>query len=504
MPKPESALHVVWFKRDLRVHDHAPLAAAAAAGAVLPLYVVEPDLWRLPDASARQWGFVGDSLQELDGALRRLGAPLVVRVGDAVAVLRDLVDRYPVAAVHAHQETGNGWTFARDRGVRALLRERGVPFHEHRQHGVIRGLRHRDGWAARWERLMRAPEVGMPPRLVAAERPDRLVLPGLDLVDGAPGRQAGGRAAGLALLDGFFGPRGRDYRRAMATPVLAFEACSRLSPHLAWGTLSMREVNRRALAELARSDHDATQRAGIVSFRARLHWHCHFIQKLEREPALETTHLHRAYDALNRTDDPTRLQAFRDGRTGYPFVDACLRALAHEGWINFRVRAMLVSFASYHLWLDWRATGPVLARWFTDYEPGIHWSQMQMQSGTTGINTVRLYNPIKQARDLDPDGRFTRRWVPELAHLPTALLHEPWRGEAIAYPAPIVEHAAAAKAARDKVFAVRRTRGYGEEADAVQARHGSRRSGLRQTGRGARARAEAKARRDGRQLGLDL
>jgi deoxyribodipyrimidine photo-lyase len=232
------------------------------------------------------------------------------------------------------------------------------------------------------------------------------------------------------------------------------------------------------------------------------------MQKLESQPAIEVEHFHRAYDALDRDADPAKLRAFAEGRTGYPFVDACLRALAAHGWINFRVRAMLVSFASYHLWLDWRATGPILARWFTDFEPGIHWSQMQMQSGTTGINTVRIYSPIKQSRELDPDGVFIRRWVPELADLAGTALHAPWTLERAAngidYPPPIVDHAAAVKAARDRIFAVRRGVDYGEEADAVQARHGSRRSGLARTGRGPRARAAAKQRQDARQLGLEL
>ncbi|TVQ34643.1 MAG: deoxyribodipyrimidine photo-lyase [Geminicoccaceae bacterium] len=489
-------VHIVWFKRDLRVHDHAPLAAAAAVGRVVPLYVVEPDYWRLPDSSKRQWAFVRQSLLELDAALAERGAGLVVRRGAVVEVLAELLGRLPVVAVHSHQETGNAWTFARDRAVAALLRERGVVWHEYRQHGVIRGLRRREGWAAEWEKLMRGPEVPAPSRLRPA-----LPAVGLELAGGndALAGQPGGRRAGLDLLASFFGPRGRDYRRAMATPVAAYDACSRLSPHLAWGTVSLREVNRQAFAELALGRHDPVQRASLVAFRARLHWHCHFMQKLESEPAIERRHFHPAYDALDRDDDPVKLAAFAEGRTGYPFVDACLRALAATGWINFRVRAMLVSFASYHLWLDWRATGPILARWFTDYEPGIHWSQMQMQSGTTGINTIRLYNPIKQSKELDPDGRFIRRWVPELAALATPLVHEPWRGEAVAYPPPVVDHVTAAKAARDRIYAVRRRPGYGEAADEVQVRHGSRRAGLR-----AAARRRPNEAADSRQLGLDL
>ena len=115
------------------------------------------------------------------------------------------------------------------------------------------------------------------------------------------------------------------------------------------------------------------------------------------------------------------------GRTGWPLVDACVAMLRATGWLNFRMRAMLVSVAAYPAWLHWREVGLWLARAFLDYEPGIHWSQLQMQSGTTGINTTRVYNPIKQARDHDPQGVFVRRWLPALRRVPDTWLFEPWR-----------------------------------------------------------------------------
>jgi deoxyribodipyrimidine photo-lyase len=149
-------------------------------------------------------------------------------------------------------------------------------------------------------------------------------------------------------------------------------------------------------------------------------------------------------------------------------VDACMRFLCASGWLNFRMRAMLVSFASYHLWLHWRETGQHLARQFLDFEPGIHWSQMQMQSGTTGINTLRIYSPAKQAADHDPTGAFVRRWVPELG---TA-----------AYPAPIVDERAALKFAKDTMYGLRGSASARTEADAVQQRHGSRKAGLPRSG----------------------
>jgi len=194
-----------------------------------------------------------------------------------------------------------------------------------------------------------------------------------------------------------------------------------------------------------------------------------------------------------------------------------MRALIASGWINFRMRAMLMSVASYHLWLPWRESGLQLARLFVDYEPGIHWSQCQMQSGTTGINTIRVYNPIKQGQDHDPDGVFLRRWLPELAAVPAVHLHEPWTMTpalqerigcvlGVHYPLPIVDPLAAARDARERIWARRRELGFAELADAIQQRHGSRRSGLKASGAGRRRRRPQEQSADGsaRQLVLDL
>ncbi len=195
--------------------------------------------------------------------------------------------------------------------------------------------------------------------------------------------------------------------------------------------------------------------------------------------------MHRAYDRLPREANAVRLAAWSLGQTGFPFVDACMRSLAATGWRNFRLRAMLMSFASYHLWLPWRQTGLVLARLFTDYEPGIHWPQTQMQSGTTGINTVRMYNPVKQGYDQDPAGLFIRRWVPELAAVPDEHLHEPWRWDEAtpilgrAYPERVVDHITAGQEARSRVWGIRGGLAYRSEADAIQNKHGSRKSGMR-------------------------
>ncbi len=485
-------LHIVWFKRDLRTTDHRPLVAAAQRGRVLPLYIVEPDYWAQPDTSGRQWRFTADCLGELRTALAALGQPLVVRTGDVCAVLHSIRAEYGLAGLWSHEETGNAWTYARDLRVAAYCRAHGVPWTELPQHGVVRRLKSRDGWARLWDRFMADP-VATPPHLEPLD-----VAPGgipdcndLGLApDPCPEQQRGGSIAGQETLRSFLETRGQHYQKSMSSPVSGFDACSRISPYLAAGALSMREATQatwarqRALRDVAAPE----WRASMRSFAGRLHWHCHFMQKLEDAPRIEHEAMHRAYAPLRQElQDPHKLAAWAHGETGWPFVDACMRALAATGWLNFRMRAMVMAVASYHLWLPWRASGLVLARRFTDYEPGIHWPQVQMQSGTTGINTIRIYNPVKQGYDQDPDGRFVRRWVPELAEVPDAYIHEPWRWPEAArlldtrYPAPIADHLAAARAARDAIWAARRGPEFRTEAERIQTRHGSRKSGTRPT-----------------------
>lgn len=477
-------LHVVWFKRDLRLADHAPLAQAAARGPVLPLWIVEPELWRQQDASARQYRVVAEAAAELRADLAALGQPLVVRVGDAVEVLEGIRTRFGIADLWAHQETTGGFGFARDRRVRAWARAQSIPFAEPRQNGAIRALPSRDGWAKRFEAFVRAPTVP-PPRALAplgieaGRIPDERDL-GL-APDPCPGLARGGRRAALALLASFLAGRATTYRRAMSSPLSGWEACSRLSQHFATGALSIREAWQAAQA--ARRTAPAPLREGIDSFLTRLAWHSHFIQKLETEPDLEHRALHPAYEGLRTEGAGTeRFDRWAKGETGWPFLDACMRCLIETGWLNFRARAMLVSVATMHLWLDWRAVGLHLARLFADYEPGIHWSQVQMQSGTTGVNTIRMYSPLKQSEDQDPEGRFIRRWVPELAHLPSPAIHRPWEFGVRGYPAPIGDAHALAAIARERLWGVRRGAGYRAAAAAIQARHGSRRSGLKQVG----------------------
>ncbi len=474
-------LHIVWFKRDLRVEDHRPLAAAAEAGPVLPLLVAEPGWWGQETMAGRHWDFVAECLAELRAALAALGQPLVIRVGEPEAVFEAVRRAHGLAGLWSHEETGDLHSFARDRRVAAWARARGVPWREFRQSGVIRRIGSRDGWARRWDAFMAEP-AAKPPALAPLAGVEPGPIPNAAALglapDLCPGRQAGGRAAALERLASFLAKRGETYRRAMSAPVPAAEACSRLSPHLAWGTLSMREA-AQALAARRAERPGGHWPGALASFSGRLHWRDHFMQKLEDEPEIERRALHPAYRADEAAGEG--FEAWAKGETGLPFADACMRSLRETGWLNFRMRAMLVSLAAHHLGLGWRRPGAHLARLFTDYEPGIHWPQVQMQAGVTGVNTIRIYNPVKQGKDQDAAGAFIRRWLPELGPVPGPLLHEPWLWDgarALAYPPPLIDHEAAARRAREALWRRREAGGFGAPAGAIQAKHGSRRAGI--------------------------
>jgi deoxyribodipyrimidine photo-lyase len=480
---------LVWFKRDLRWQDHAALARASQHGPVRCIYVIEPELWLQPDVALQHFEFVRESLQVLDGHLRSLGGCIEIHHGDVTDVLDRIWHSARFMGLFSHEETGNGMTYARDLQVAAWCKLHEVDWHEFAQFGVVRGLTNRNLWQQAWERHMASPVENLGSlRFWGAPSTHAFAMVAPEhLQHNPPLRQPGGRALAMKTLHNFLHARSIGYRGGISSPLSAPDACSRLSAYLAYGCISMREVVQKTRAHLAQLPPQASRhRAGLTAFVSRLYWHCHFIQKLESEPAIEWRNMHPGYDDLREQDfNPAYFEALQQARTGWPMVDACVTMLRETGWLNFRMRAMLVSVAAYPLWLHWRPVGEWLATQFLDYEPGIHWSQLQMQSGTTGINTTRVYNPIKQAQDHDPYGKFVRRWLPYMRLVPDTWLFEPWlmpehlknnaslSGQIVA---PIVDLASATRESKQRLYARRHNPDVVEGKKAVVQKHASRKT----------------------------
>ena len=480
-------MNIVWFKRDLRVSDNAALSSAINCGNVLPLYIYEPALWQQPDMSRRHYDFLNECLISLRADLKSLGLTLVTKTGDTLNILNSMHERYTVKSLWSHQETWNGWTYQRDIRVKQWALKNNIQWNEPAQNGVVRNISTRNGWSANWNKEMRKPASILNTITGVVDEasditpsPKQLKLFG----DSCRNRQPGGSLEAQALLKTFLYERGKEYSKEMSSPVTAFDSCSRLSPHFAFGTISVREAfsaTEKRICELksiSLEERGNWMRA-LRSFAGRLRWHCHFIQKLEDQPSIEFDNMHPLYDGLRENDfNEEYFEAWREGRTGYPMIDACMRALKETGWINFRMRAMLMSFSSYHLWLHWRRPALYLAKLFTDYEPGIHYSQAQMQSGTTGINSIRIYNPTKQGVDHDPKGDFIRKWIPELRATSNELIHNPAteHSKLHDYPCPIVDEKSARKTAAGKIFNLRRASLHKEQAKKIFIKHGSRKS----------------------------
>ena len=486
--------NIVWFKKDLRTKDHAPLFNALKEGSSLGLFIIEPEWLNSPEFDSGHYVFLQESLRDLQSDLRKIGVPLLIEVGEAVATFGSIHQRFGIKKVFSHEETGLDWTFQRDLKIKRWCKSTNTPWREYLQFGVIRALKNRDTWLdLRNQILHRNLFQTSGQEWPKTIDPKPVLIPSLKHLELPPSEkihaQKGGRNQAEKVLNSFFDSRSLHYSKSMSSPTLSASGCSRISPYLAWGNLSITEVlTQLAMKRTALGSHpeDRWWMKNLDAFESRIAWHCHFIQKFESEPEIEFQNMNRAFDGMRENNfNEEWFEAWCKGETGFPMIDAAMRSLKINGWINFRMRAALMSFASYQLWLHWRKPAQFLAKHFIDFEPGIHFSQAQMQSGVTGINTIRIYSPKKQAVEQDPHGEFIRKYCQELESLPTADLAEPHLTppliaasvgfvSGVSYPEPIVDPELAYNSAKKRIFEWMEKPTVRRAANSVYQKHGSR------------------------------
>ena len=479
------AINIVWFKRDLRITDHEPLYHAQHSDLpFLLLYFFEPSVMNYDDSDDRHWRFIYESIQDLQIKFNSINSTLYFFYNEVKAVFGEITKTYEVKTVFSHQEIGNKVTFDRDIEMQKYFTENSIVWKEYQLHGVIRKLKSRKDWDKSWEKVMRDTPKIIDLNSLNTESLDSDLyhkLKGENLPNQITTRnknfQQGGEYWAWRYLDSFVKERYVNYSKHISKPNLSRKGCSRLSPYLAYGNISMRMVYQYTNQFYEK----ASNKRALLNFVSRLHWHCHFMQKFEDECRMEFYNINAAFDAIIKTKNDVYIKAWQDGKTGVPIVDACMRCVVATGYLNFRMRAMVVSFFVFNLWQDWRELH-FLARQFLDYEPGIHYPQLQMQSGVTGINTVRIYNPIKNSEEHDSEGIYIKKWLPELTNIPSNLIHEPWKLSLIEqqlyeceiqkdYPAPIVDIEATRKYASDIIWSFRKTDEVKEEGKRILKKH---------------------------------
>ncbi|MEZ4799331.1 MAG: deoxyribodipyrimidine photo-lyase [Flavobacteriales bacterium] len=464
----KTEINIVWLKKDLRCTDHLPFYTAVEADKpFIAIFIFEPTVISAPDSSPRHWRFALQGLHEMKSD-PQAGRSIHFFYEEAIDVFQKLSDIYKIDHVYSHEETGNLITFKRDIQLKNFFKENEISWKEYRTNAVVRGLKSRDNWSEMWEAHMNEPIKKISwykAKFEILESNQNTPREVLKLIENDQGSfQVGGSSFAWKYFNSFLEKRCLGYRRNISKPEASRKGCSRISPYLTWGNISIREAVQATHNSYSKSPY----KRDLSFFIARLHWHCHFIQKLESEYTIETTNLNPGFNAIRTIENPEIVNAWKQGKTGIPMIDACMRCVVETGYINFRMRSMLVSFLTHHLQQPWQSGTHHLAKAFLDYEPGIHYPQFQMQAGTMGVNTIRIYNPVKQGKDHDPNGDFIKKWLPELANLPTPFVHEPWEMTAFEeethdfhlgknYPYPIVNLEDSAKKARELIWSVKRS-----------------------------------------------
>ncbi|WP_299100944.1 cryptochrome/deoxyribodipyrimidine photo-lyase family protein [uncultured Winogradskyella sp.] len=427
--KAKEHITIVWLKRDLRLQDNEAISNALKSGKrVLIIYVFEHLLLNDAHYSDRHFNFIKESLRDLNKNLAAHQTKVLTVTSDITSAFNQLQEFYKIDTVFSHVETGLLVTYNRDKEFTRYCRNNFINWEESKNNGVERGLVNRDHWFENWETYMNsALEVFQPSdnQFLNHSEIESLenVLTVTDLSTPEDTKfQKGGTTMGWKYANSFFENRHEDYMVNISKPEASRTSCSRISPYIAWGNLSIRQVFQKA----KQFQSESKDKRHIGAFISRLRWQAHFIQKFEMEHTMENASVNKGYHKLKKTLSETYQTAWKEGQTGFPLVDASMRCLLETGYVKFRMRAMLASFFTHILWQPWQAATTHLSQQFLDFEPGIHFPQLQMQAGETGINNLRIYNPTLNGLKHDPDAVFIKKWVPELAHLDTPFIHEPY------------------------------------------------------------------------------
>jgi deoxyribodipyrimidine photo-lyase len=435
---------IVWFRRDLRIADHAPLALAVRRGDVLPVFIFDRALLHHPETAPARVAFMLASLASLDADLRKRGGRLILRSGDPVEILPRLVREAEADGIYAYLDFERIYGRHRDARLSQAMAEAGLKLRWFEPIGAVPDLMPYPDYRDAWFADVRSPIEATPSRInvppIASEP-----LPTLDelgLSSTAVTIPEAGTDAARQLLRSFFSENRDRYYWQLSYPIA--EATTGLSPYLKFGVISIRECYQTTEAQLKGITDRAVQRTR-KQLISRLRWGSGFAQRFRYLPQLELRSLYAVFDDDGWEFDADLYEAWQTGNTGFPIVDAAARSLlATGGWkgLNFRSRAIYSSFLSNLLGMDWRYGALHFMQHLIDGDCPIDHYQWAMQAGVTHCldkRWTRIYNPQQTAIDrCDPDGLFIKRWLPELRDVPIEKLGQP--PKIAGYPSPILDY----------------------------------------------------------------
>jgi deoxyribodipyrimidine photo-lyase len=437
---------IVWFRRDLRIADHAPLYRAALRGSVIPVFVFDRALLHHPETAPARVAFMLNCLTGLDQDLRDRGGRLILRYGDPAEVLPNLIRETQADGIYAHIDYERIYGRVRDANLNRALEAEKLRIRWFEPAASTPDLLHYPDYRDFWFAEMHTDQVPIPSRVDVPPDIWSEPLPSLGelglIADHKP-IPLGSREDAQQLLDEFLDEKVDRYYWQLSYP--GAEATTGLSPYLKFGVLSPRECFQVARQRQFSNSKAERSRQQLI---ARLRWGSGFAQRFRYLPQLELRSLYSVFDEEGWDFDEALYQAWQNGETGFPIVDAAARCLqATGGWkqLNFRVRALYSSFLSNLLGMDWRYGALHFMRHLLDGDCPIDHYQWAMQAGVTHCvdkTWTRIYNPEQVAVDrCDPDGLFIKRWVPEVAHLPPEQLGLPPKLKD--YPPPILNYRSA-------------------------------------------------------------
>lgn len=456
---------LMWFRRDLRVEDNAALWHAAKTSApVLPLFIVDKKLISELPSDGAVFDFQAACLEELSEALRQLGAELCIRYGNPLEIFREFFEKLPIMAIYYNRDY-EPYARKRDEAVEGLAKKYGISVYSFKDLVLVEPweiltlegnpFRIFTPFLKAWERFPKPEPYGTPERLRGVNGLKSEPIPKSQVL-GRPKRitnwavEPGEKSAKLRWKR-FISEDLRGYGTQRDFPAIQ-NGTSRMSPHLRFGTISIRKIYGDLMSHLNETSFSEYEKSSIRKFMVELVWREFFQHVIWHFPWVEKQSFRKWMDNFPWENREDYFKAWCEGKTGYPIVDAAMRELNERGFIHNRGRMIAASFLVKDLLIDWRWGELYFRSKLLDGEVAANNGNWQW-AASSGVDSrpLRIFNPVLQSKRYDPDGEYIKRWIPELRKLPASKIHEPWRLNrqeqihygvrmGVDYPPPIVRH----------------------------------------------------------------